>query len=66
MTGYSLVTAAVLDDAVCLDGTPGLYYHRPGTGTGATKWYGGVGLTCGVGPAGGREGERQGEREPER
>ena len=39
MMGYSLVDAAVLDNAVCLDGTPGLYYHRPGTGTGATKWY---------------------------
>jgi len=25
--------------AKCLDGTPGLYYHRPGTGTGANKWY---------------------------
>ena len=39
MTGYSLVDAAKTDNAVCLDGSPGLYYHRPGTGTGAKKWY---------------------------
>lgn len=39
MTGYLLEDAAKNDNAVCLDGTPGLYYHRPGTGTGATKWY---------------------------
>ena len=39
MTGYSLVDAAKTDNAVCLDGTPGLYYHRPGTSTGAKKWY---------------------------
>lgn len=25
--------------AVCLDGTPGAYYHLPGTGSGANKWY---------------------------
>lgn len=39
MTGYSLVDAAKADNAVCLDGSPGLYYHRPGTGAGANKWY---------------------------
>lgn len=39
MQGYSLTEAAKLDNAVCLDGTPGLYYHRPGTGGGANKWY---------------------------
>ena len=39
MTGYSLVDAAKADNAVCLDGSPGLYYHRPGTGSGANKWY---------------------------
>jgi len=25
--------------AVCLDGSPGAYYHLPGTGSGANKWY---------------------------
>ena len=25
--------------SVCLDGTPSVYYHRPGTGSGANKWY---------------------------
>eukprot|EP01052_Picozoa_sp_SAG31_P008464 SAG31_NODE_429_length_15801_cov_6.878551_3_plen_422_part_00 len=39
MRGYSLVSAAKKDNAVCLDGSPGLYYHRPGTGTGTSKWY---------------------------
>jgi hypothetical protein len=39
MTGYSLLDAAKTDNAVCLDGSPGMYYHRPGTGTGANKWY---------------------------
>ena len=39
MTGYSLVEAAKADNAVCLDGSPGLYYHLPGTGTGVDKWY---------------------------
>jgi len=24
---------------MCLDGTPGAYYHRPGTGSGKNKWY---------------------------
>ena len=37
MVGYSLVDAAKTDNAVCLDGTPGLYYHRPGTGSGINK-----------------------------
>jgi hypothetical protein len=39
MTGYLLTDAAKNDDAVCLDGSPGFYYHRPGTGSGANKWY---------------------------
>jgi len=39
MTGYLLTDAAKLDGALCLDGTPGLYYHRKGTGSGANKWY---------------------------
>jgi len=39
MTGYSLTAAASSDNAVCLDGSPGLYYHRPGTGSGANKYY---------------------------
>eukprot|EP01062_Namystynia_karyoxenos_P077487 TRINITY_DN781_c0_g1_i1.p1 TRINITY_DN781_c0_g1~~TRINITY_DN781_c0_g1_i1.p1 ORF type:complete len:395 (+),score=140.66 TRINITY_DN781_c0_g1_i1:63-1247(+) len=25
--------------AVCLDGTPGVFYYRKGTGSGANKWY---------------------------
>ena len=25
--------------AVCLDGTPGAYYHLKGNGSGANKWY---------------------------
>ena len=24
---------------VCLEGTPALYYHRKGTGSGANKWF---------------------------
>ena len=39
MVGYTLAEAARVDNAVCLDGTPGMYYHRPGTGSGADKWY---------------------------
>merc|ERR1711865_1241197 len=39
MTGYSLTEALKSDGAKCLDGTPGLYYFRPGTGDGAKKWY---------------------------
>lgn len=31
--------AAVADNAVCLDGTPGAYYFRSGSGSGANKWY---------------------------
>ena len=40
-----LATKYVMDDALaskgaaCLDGTPGAYYHLPGSGTGANKWY---------------------------
>lgn len=26
-------------DAYCLDGTAPMYYHRPGTGSGANKWF---------------------------
>merc|ERR1719174_338204 len=39
MQGYLLKDAAITDNAVCLDGSPGLYYHRKGTGTGENKWY---------------------------
>merc|ERR1712166_1041455 len=39
MTGYSLTEAHRADGAKCLDGTPGLYYFRPGSGDGANKWY---------------------------
>jgi len=28
-----------LAEAKCLDGTPALYYHRKGTGSGVNKWY---------------------------
>lgn len=30
---------SVYPGAVCLDGTPGAYYHLKGTGSGANKWY---------------------------
>eukprot|EP00698_Gefionella_okellyi_P004336 TRINITY_DN14011_c0_g1_i1.p1 TRINITY_DN14011_c0_g1~~TRINITY_DN14011_c0_g1_i1.p1 ORF type:complete len:386 (-),score=77.54 TRINITY_DN14011_c0_g1_i1:67-1224(-) len=30
---------AVQYGAMCLDGTPGLYYHAPGVGDGVNKWY---------------------------
>jgi len=33
-----LLTDAVTDGAVCLDGSPSAYYFLPGTGTGANKW----------------------------
>ena len=39
MTGFSLIDAAKSDNALCLDGSPGLYYHRSGTGSGEGKWY---------------------------
>ena len=26
-------------NAVCLDGSPGAFYFRPGSGSGANKWY---------------------------
>ena len=28
-----------MNGSVCLDGTPGMYYHRPGTGSGSHKWF---------------------------
>lgn len=38
--GYFLKEAAEgPEDAKCLDGTPAIYYHRKGTGTGANKWF---------------------------
>ena len=38
--GYFLSDAASgPDNARCLDGTPALYYHRAGTGSGANKWF---------------------------
>ena len=38
--GYFLEAAAAgPDNARCLDGTPALYYHRVGTGSGANKWF---------------------------
>lgn len=38
--GYFLKEAAEgPDNAKCLDGTPALYYHRKGTGSGANKWF---------------------------
>ena len=39
MIAVRMIAAATRDNAVCLDGTPGTFYHRPGTGTGANKWY---------------------------
>lgn len=38
--GYFLKDAADgPDNAKCLDGTPALYYHRKGTGSGVNKWF---------------------------
>lgn len=38
--GYFLKDAATgPENAKCLDGTPALYYHRKGTGSGANKWF---------------------------
>merc|ERR1719162_843072 len=38
--GYFLKAAAEgPENARCLDGTPALYYHRKGTGSGANKWF---------------------------
>merc|ERR1719313_2461657 len=38
--GYFLKDAAAGTEAAkCLDGTPAVYYHRKGTGTGANKWF---------------------------
>eukprot|EP00658_Telonema_sp_P-2_P085068 TRINITY_DN9608_c0_g1_i7.p1 TRINITY_DN9608_c0_g1~~TRINITY_DN9608_c0_g1_i7.p1 ORF type:complete len:324 (+),score=62.71 TRINITY_DN9608_c0_g1_i7:193-1164(+) len=39
MIGIKLTDALTQDDAKCLDGTPGFYYFRAGTGDGADKWY---------------------------
>lgn len=37
--GYQLTDAAKANQAVCLDGSPPVYYHRKGTGSGANKWF---------------------------
>jgi len=37
--GYFLKDAVTETNARCLDGTPALYYHRKGTGSGANKWF---------------------------
>ena len=37
--GVFLKDAATNDMAVCLDGTPGVYYIAKGTGDGVNKWY---------------------------
>jgi len=37
--GYFMTDAAQSKGAVCIDGTPGAYYLKPGTGDGARKWY---------------------------
>jgi len=34
-----MTEAAENDNARCLDGTPGVYYFSPGSGSGANKWY---------------------------
>jgi len=34
-----LLSGAASSGAVCLDGTPGAYYFKPGTGSGMSKWY---------------------------
>lgn len=39
MTKVSLTDAAAKTGAVCLDGSPAAYYIRPGSGSGASKWY---------------------------
>jgi len=38
-TAVFLKTAAQADNAVCLDGTPGVFYLAKGTGDGVNKWY---------------------------
>jgi len=38
-TKYVMTDAAKTSDALCLDGTPGAYYHQPGSGSGVNKWY---------------------------
>ena len=42
---------AIRKKAVCNDGSPGIYYFRPGSGTGAKRWV--ITLTCGIGYCGG-------------
>jgi hypothetical protein len=37
--GYLLTDAATKTDAKCLDGTPAIYYHAKGFGSGANKWF---------------------------
>jgi len=37
--GYRLTNYVDSLGARCLDGTPGIYYHEPGTGSGKNKWY---------------------------
>jgi len=37
--GYWMKEAAETNGAVCLDGTPGLYYLQEGSGDGVDKWY---------------------------
>ena len=34
-----MTDALAANGAACLDGSPGAYYHLPGNGTGANKWY---------------------------
>ena len=38
-TKYLMTDALAANGAACLDGSPGAYYHLPGNGTGANKWY---------------------------
>jgi len=58
------------DNAKCLDGTPPVYYHRKGTGSGANKWFlhqqgGGwcYDLNSCVGRAGGSLGSTKADRQ---
>ena len=37
--GYLLTDAAQNQNARCLDGTPAIYYHAKGFGSGANKWF---------------------------
>jgi len=38
MKAVYMKEAAVTDGAVCLDGTPGMYYFKPGSEANSTKW----------------------------